>query len=92
MFVGWLIGLASIAYFLLGSRGGRPEWGPYWMVQPFIITPLAGAMGGFCHYFIFNFQTMPPVNKTLGWIMSAFIFFVGIWMGIILGLKGTMWN
>jgi hypothetical protein len=57
-----------------------------------IIVPLAGTMGGFCNYFIVNFHSLVGLNKIIAMILSVIVFIVGLWLGIVLGLDGTMWN
>jgi hypothetical protein len=49
-------------------------------------------MGGLCNYFILNFRHLVGLNKVVAIILSVVVALVGLWMGIILGLDGTMWN
>ena len=90
--VGTGIGLVAISYFLISSGGGDPAWGRFWMIQPLIITPFAGAMGGLCNYIIFKYREQFGVNRVFATILSVLVFIVGLWMGIVLGLNGTMWD
>ncbi len=92
MLVGAGIGLILISLFLLGAGEPNPEWGKLWMIRPLMIVPLAGAMGGLCNYFIFQFHTQVGVSKTIAMILSVLVFIIGIFLGIVLGLDGTMWN
>ncbi len=92
MLVGAGIGLLLISLFLLSADEPNPEWGKLWMVRPLIIVPLAGAMGGLCNYFIVHFHDQVGVNKTIAMIISVIVFIIGLWLGIVLGLDGTMWN
>jgi hypothetical protein len=85
------IGLIVIAFFLLGADEPNPEWGKLWMVKPLIITPIAGAIGGAFYYFI-NHGSSIGLNKTVALILSLIVFIVGLWMGVVLGLDGTLWN
>jgi hypothetical protein len=62
------------------------------MLRPLLIVPLAGAMGGLCNYFAVHFHGMVGVNKTIAMILSVIVFVVGLWMGTVLGLDGTLWN
>ncbi len=90
--VGAGIGLLLISLFLLSADEPNPEWGKLWMIRPLIIVPLAGAMGGLCNYFIVHFHDQVGVNKTIAMIISVIVFIIGLWLGIVLGLDGTMWN
>lgn len=92
MVAGAGIGLVLISLFLLSANEPDPEWGKFWMVRPLIIVPLAGAMGGLCNYFIVRFHSVAGVSKVLAWIFSLLIFLVGLWMGVVLGLDGTLWD
>jgi hypothetical protein len=88
MFIGAGIGLVLISLFLFPTEG-RPEWGKFWMVRPLVVVPLAGAMGGLCSYYLMNRLSL---NKILASILSALIFFFGLWIGTVLGLDGTLWD
>ena len=92
MVVGAAIGLLLISLFLFSADEPNPEWGKLWMIRPLIIVPLAGAMGGLCNYFIFHFRNLAGVNKTIAMILSVIVFIVGLWLGVVLGLDGTMWD
>ena len=86
------IGLLLISFFLFSVKEPDPEWGKLWMIRPLIIVPLAGAMGAVCNYFIVNFRKRAGINKTVTMIVSVLVFIVGLWMGIVLGLDGTLWD
>src|SRR5690349_24821129 len=91
MIVGGVIGLLVISLFIFGFEP-NPEWGKYWRIRPLVITPLAGAMGGLCNYFIMSFYHQFRVNKIIAMVLSALVFVIGLWLGIVLGLDGTMWD
>ena len=92
MLIGAGIGLLVIAFFLIPTGEGDPAWGPLWRIRPLIVVPFAGAMGGLCNYVIFNFRPLSGLNKIVATILSVIIFMVGLWMGIVLGLDGTLWD
>lgn len=92
MLIGGGIGLVVISYFLISSGGGDPAWGKYWMIQPLLVGPFAGAMGGLCNYYIVHFRWVAGISRPLAIIISVVVSIVGMWMGIVLGLHGTMWN
>lgn len=83
-----------ISLFVFGVDQPDPAWGKYWMIRPLIITPLAGAMGGLCNYFIMNFHNTTGLNKIVAMIISVsvIVFVIGLWLGIVLGLDGTLWD
>jgi hypothetical protein len=49
-------------------------------------------MGGLCNYYILRYRWIIGANKTVAIIASVLVALVGLWMGIVLGLNGTMWN
>ena len=92
MLLGAGIGLLLISIFLLTADEADPEWGRFWMIRPLLIVPFAGAMGGLCNYFIIHFSNLFGINKTIAVILSVIVFIVGLFLGTVLGLDGTMWN
>ena len=92
MLVGAGIGLAVISLFVFGINNPNPEWGKFWMMRPLIVVPLAGAMGGLCNYFLIHFHNRFGINKAVAVIVSGFVFIIGLWLGIVLGLDGTLWD
>lgn len=92
MAVGAAIGLVLISLFLLSAGEGNPEWGSLWMIRPLIVVPLAGAMGGLCHYFLVHFSSLIGVNRVIALIVSVVVYLIGLWLGTVLGLASTMWN
>ena len=92
MLIGAGIGLVVIAFFILPVKHPRAEWGQLWMLKPFIITPLSGAMGGLVAHFMTHFRKQYGWNKALTYLLTAIICVIGLWMGIVLGLNGTLWN
>jgi len=92
MIVGAGIGLLLISMFLLSAGEPNPSWEKLWMIRPLIIVPLAGSMGGLCNYFILKYHNHVGVNKTIAMILSVIVFVIGLWLGTVLGLDGTMWN
>src|SRR5687767_11416182 len=92
LLAGASVALLVICFFIFGADNTKPEWGEYWQIRPLIITPLAGAAGGFCFYIINRFFARNRWNKALAVFLGILVFIVGLWMGIVLGLDGTMWD
>ena len=92
MIIGAGIGLLPISLLLISANEPDPAWGKFWMIRPLSIVPLAGAIGGLCNYFIVQFSVRTGFNKTLALIFSLLVFVIGLWMGIVLGLDGTLWD
>ena len=92
MIIGSCVGLFVILFFLLRVNDNHPDWGQYWMIRPLLMVPFAGAMAGLCNYFLVTYHAQFRLSKTVAVIASIVISIVGLWMGIVLGLVGTMWN
>ncbi|MBA4849588.1 potassium transporter KefB [Emticicia sp. BO119] len=90
--IGAAIGLAVILFFVLRVSPNHPDWGQYWLVQPLVVTPLAGAAAGLCNHFLDFLRKEGGTQKIVANILAVLIYMVGLWMGIVLGLHGTMWN
>jgi hypothetical protein len=93
IFIGAGIALILISIFLLGVKQTEPEWGKLWMIRPLIIVPLAGATGGAFSYFFDHFLGYQGgFKKALAVTLSLIVFIIGLWLGFVLGLDGTLWN
>ena len=92
MAVGAAIGLSIISFFVFSVNQPNPEWGEYWRVRPLIVVPFAGAMGGLCNYFLMHFHQRFGINKAVAVIISILAALFGLWIGIVLGLDGTLWD
>jgi hypothetical protein len=90
--IGWAIGFLVISFFVFGVDSPNPDWSRYWMIRPLIITPLAGACGGAVFYFMNHLRRHYGWNVILVNVICFVIAFIGLWMGIVLGLVGTMWH
>ena len=90
--IGAGIGLIVISFFVFGADEPKPEWGKLWMIKPLIMVPLAGAIGGEFYYFMDHLSSRGRLNKTVAIILSLIVFIIGLWLGIVLGLNGTMWD
>lgn len=92
MLVGAGIGLLVISFFVIGAGHGEPEWGDYWRVKPLLLTPFIGALVGLCY------DATERLRRIDGWLGNLFTvlsfagYLIGLWMGVVLGLAGTMWN
>lgn len=89
--IGAGIGLLVISFFVFGVDEPHPEWGRYWQLRPLIVTPLAGAIGGAFFGFM-KYKSSRGFNRALAIILSIVVFVIGLFMGVVLGLDGTMWD
>lgn len=93
MLLGAAIALAVISFFVFGVDNPDPAWPAFWRIRPLIITPLAGAAGGACYYIIEqHLLNQGGWRKGLAIVLSILVYIIGLWLGIVLGLDGTMWD
>jgi len=86
------IAFILIVFFLLQAGEPKPEWSKLWMIRPLIIVPFAGAMAGVFYYCMDNLRYQGGWKKIVANIISLLVFIIGLWLGTVLGLDGTLWN
>lgn len=86
------IALGLISLFLFSVKEPNPAWGKLWMIKPLLIVPLAGAMGGVFYYFMDHLRYQGGWKKALAYGLSLIGYLIGLWLGTVLGLDGTLWN
>lgn len=92
MVIGAGIALAIIGFFVISAGKGSPAWDDYWRVKPLFLTSFIGAIVGLCY------DVTEPLRRLNGWVGRIFVvlsilgYVIGLWMGTVLGLAGTMWN
>lgn len=92
MLIGAGIAFILISIFLFSVNNPEPAWGRFWMVRPLIMVPLAGAMGGVFYYFMNYLSSTKGFNKTVAILLSFIVYLIGLWLGSVLGLDGTLWD
>lgn len=88
---GAVIGLALMGLFLAGVESD-PAWGTYWKLRPFLIVPVAGAMGGAFLYFLEKSGSEGGWKKILCTFLGLLGYVLALWLGTVLGLDGTLWD
>ncbi|WP_460914260.1 potassium transporter KefB [Spirosoma areae] len=86
------IALVLISIFLLNAGEPNPNWPRLWMIKPLLIVPLAGALGSVFSYFMNHLPHQKSWRKALINIVSLIVYIIGLWLGTVLGLDGTLWN
>ena len=92
MLIGAAIGLVIISFFVVLAGKGNPTWSAYWRIKPLLLTPCIGAIIGLCY------DVTEPLRQLNGWLGRLFLvlsllgYVIGLWLGTVLGLAGTMWN
>lgn len=91
MILGGAIALVIISLFVFSAET-NPEWPRFWRIRPLIITPLAGAAGGAFSYLMTHITHQGGWRKALAILVSVIVYVFGLWIGIVLGLDGTLWD
>ena len=89
---GWAIGISITTLIILSADEHKPEWGNWWMLKPLLITPLAAAAGMLAFYLKRFFRRNSNITRIGVFLTSLLLFLLGLWMGIVLGFDGTLWN
>ncbi len=92
MLLGAVIGLIIISLLVFSVDEPDPNWGKLWKIRPLIITPLAGALGILSFYLKNFIRPKKKLTIFLVFLFSALAFIVALWLGIVLGLDGTLWD
>ena len=92
MLLGALIGFVVISFFVFGVDNPNSSWPPNWRIRPLIVTPLATAFGILSFYLSDIFGVKGDWPRIFLLLISIIFFLISLWLGIILGLAGTMWN
>lgn len=87
--IGAGLGLVIILTFITGAET-QPHWPELWKIRPLIITPLAGALGGALAYMATKLLKRAGLNGVIAMVLSFIGFLVSLWLGIVLGLDGTL--
>lgn len=89
--IGAVVAFLVISLFVFGLNNPAPEWGRFWKIRPLIITPLAGAVGG-AFYAYMQSRVNRGFNRTAAVLISLLVYIIGVWLGVVLGLDGTLWD
>lgn len=89
--VGAAIALLLITAFVLPVEG-NPAWGKLWKIRPMVIVPIAGAVGGGIFYLLRHLAYQGGWKKVLVTALGALVYIIGLWLGTVLGLDGTLWD
>jgi hypothetical protein len=93
MLVGASIAFVLIAIFIAPVvLKPNPDWSPLWFIRPLIVVPFAGAMGGVFYYLMSSVRQQGGWKKALALVASFIVYVIGLWMGTVLGLVGTLWH
>ena len=89
--MGAAIALLLITVFILPVEGNS-EWGKLWKIRPLVIVPIAGAVGGGVFYLLRHLIYQGGWRKMLVTALGTLVYIIGLWLGTVLGLDGTLWD
>lgn len=89
--IGAVIGFILVCLLVFGVDNPSPLWGEYWKVRPLLLTPFIGGIAGLFYAFM-DYLSRTGFNRTLALLLGMSGFLVILWLGLILGLDGTLWN
>ena len=89
---GAVIALSLIIMFFLSAGEPEPAWGKLWMIRPLLVVSLAGALGGLFYHLMGALRSRGGWVKAVAVIMGLAGYCIILWLGIVFGLKGTMWH
>ena len=92
MFVGGIISLLLISFFVISAGKGNPVWGEYWRIKPLLLTPILGALVGLCYDVTQPLREMKGGAGRVFLVLSFVGYGIGIFMSLVLGMNGTMWD
>lgn len=92
MLAGATIAFVLITVFLLQVDEPDPEWPRLWYIRPLIVVALAGAAGGLFFHLMNRFRRKGGWQKIAINILCVIVYVIGLWLGTVLGLDGTLWN
>lgn len=92
MIVGGSIAMLLIIVFLYGVDHPKPEWGKLWKLRPILVVSFAGAMGGLIFHIMDYYRSKGGWWKIIANIASLIAYIIGLWLGTVLGLDGTLWD
>jgi len=90
--IGAIVALAMVGVFVIGAGSGKPEWGAYWRLKPLLLTPCLGAIVGLSYDITQPLRNINGLPGRVFFVLSIVGGLIGLWMSMILGLAGTMWD
>lgn len=91
LLMSFAIGFFVITMMIFPIQNPKPEWGENWKIKPLIIVPLMSVIGSIPFYFTLIRKFKSSSNKFYSTIAAILLFLICLWLGIILGLNGTLW-
>lgn len=87
---GAVAGLLIISLFIFAEEHPKPEWGRFWWVRPVLVTPCLLALGSYLAYRLL--ERGRGNWRILTGLLAALLFVLSVWIGIVMGLDGTLWD
>jgi hypothetical protein len=92
MLLGAFVGLVVISLYVFNVDNPDPAWGSWWRLRPLLLTPAITAFGMLSFFLQDVIRPSTRVGHALIFFISMVGFIVSLWLGVVLGLDGTMWD
>lgn len=86
------IGLAIVSVFVIGAGKGDQAWGSNWQIKPLLLTPILGAIIGLLYDITEPLRKLKGIIGITFTILSVIAVLIGLFISLVLGLNGTMWD
>ncbi len=86
------INLIINVLFITDLDTTNSAWSPFWMVKPLTLGPLITGLGAMLAFYVVKFLINQNISKYISYFSFVAIFIISIWLGIVLGFNGTLWD
>jgi len=86
------ISLLITSAYILSVQYPKASWGTYWQIRPLIVGPLIAGLGMLTTFLILKYLSSRQVSKVFAYPFAVLIFILSLWISMVLGFKGTLWN
>lgn len=79
-------------FFITSVDIPNPIWPACWYVKPLIVLPINGLLCGLVTYIISKVIKGSNTLNFFSMLLQTLSFIVMLWLSIVLGFHGTLWN
>ena len=90
--LGATISLIIMYSFISSIQIPSPNWGTYWQFKPLILGPIIAGLGMILAYMALKYMMTLKLPKILSYLFALIIFIIILWVSMVLGFNGTLWD
>ena len=90
--LGFALGLFIASMLIHNVSFPKLSWGPNWYIKPMLVLSFVASIGSIPFYFANQYEASNHSKKILAYLGATLFLLFFIWIGIILGFDGTIWN